>query len=124
MSNTVPNPNPRPNDITWARDKQANLREPIVALKEKGWQFADVPTASNFNWLFHELSRWDRYLERHIDATSEELHGMIVELKNDLKETQRDLKSTVDVLTILLSKVREFHPHSRFLTPELPDIRP
>ncbi len=92
MSDIRPNPNLRPNDIVWAQNKQANLKEPIAALKEKGWQFADVPTASNFNWLFHELSKWDRYLERHIDATSEEFHGMIVELKNDLKETRRDLK--------------------------------
>ena len=122
MSNTRPNPNPRPNNITWAQNKQANLKEPIAALKDNGWQFADVPTASNFNWLFHELSRWDRYLEQHIDATSEELHGMIVELKNDLKETRSDLKLTVNALTALINKVREFHPHQPFLTSELPDI--
>ena len=122
MSTITPNPNRRPNDITWAQNKQANLKEPIAALKEKGWQFADVPTASNFNWLFHEFSKWDRYLERHIDATSEELHSMIVELKNDLKETRRDLKLTLNALTALINKVREYHPHSPFLTPELPDV--
>jgi len=122
MSTIVPNPNPRPNDVVWAQDEQANLKEPIKALKERGWQFADVPTASNFNWLFNELTKWDLYLERHIDATSEELHGIIMELKNDLKKTRQDLKLTITVLTALLSKVREHHPHPPLLIPKLPDI--
>jgi hypothetical protein len=122
MSTITPNPNPRPNDVVWAKDKQANLREPIQALKDKGWQFADVPTASNFNWLFNELAKWDRYLELHIDATSEELHGIIVELKNDLKETRRDLKLTINALTTLINKVRELHPQSPLIVPKLPDI--
>src|SRR5580698_10346002 len=121
MSTITPNPNPRPNDVVWAQDKQANLREPIAALKDKGWQFADVPTASNFNWLFNELAKWDRYLERHIDATSEEIHGIITELKNDLKETRRDLKLTISVLSTLINKVVQHHPQPPLLVPKLPD---
>jgi hypothetical protein len=122
MSTITPNPNPRPNDVVWAQNKSANIREPIAALKDKGWQFADVPTASNFNWLFNELAKWDRYLERHIDATSEDLHSIIVELKNDLKETRRDLKLTISVLSALLHKVVQHHPQPALLVPKLPDI--
>ena len=42
--------------FTWAHDPQANVKEPIQALKEQGWRYGDVPTASNFNWIFKTIT--------------------------------------------------------------------
>lgn len=43
-------------EFKWAYSEKANLKEPIDALKQDGWQYADIPTASNFNWLFREIT--------------------------------------------------------------------
>ena len=119
MSTIRPNPNPRPSEITWAKHQHANLREPIQALKEKGWQVADVPTASNFNWLFHEFSKWDKYLEGRMNGVADDLVIVQGDLNQQTEELRRDLKITVTVLGMLLNKVLMHHPDQRFITPRI-----
>src|SRR5580700_10993862 len=99
------NINPRPQDFTWANDRGANLREPIQGLKERGWQYADIPTASNFNWLFNEISKWDKYLEGRTNGVADDLVVINERLNQQTKELRRDLKLTVAALEILFNKV-------------------
>ncbi len=69
----------KPKDFVWAHSKNANLKEPIQALKERGWEYGDIPTASNFNWLFNSIMNQ----VRSVSAALEE-----VQTKNtDLQET-------------------------------------
>jgi hypothetical protein len=118
------NINQRPQDFRWANDRGANLKEPIQGLKEKGWQYADIPTASNFNWLINELSKWDKYLEGRIDGNADDLVVIQKDLNRQTKELRRDLKMTVTVLEALLNKVVADRPHPPLpLLPKLPDIR-
>lgn len=44
-------------ELKWGFGDKANIKEPIEALKQDGWQYGDIPTASNFNWLFKELTQ-------------------------------------------------------------------
>jgi len=115
--------NPRPQDFTWASDRSANLREPLQGLREKGWQYADIPTASNFNWLFNELAKWDKYLEGRTNGVADDLVVINERLNQQTKELRRDLKLTIAALEILFNKVLSHHPDPRFRVPPLPDIR-
>ncbi len=118
------NINPRPQDFTWAHDRGANLREPLQGLKEKGWQYADIPTASNFNWLFSELAKWDKYLEGRNNGIADDLVMIYEELNQQTKELRRDLKLTVTVLAAVLDKVVTDRPNPPLpILPRLPDIK-
>lgn len=79
MSN--PTDNPRPQEFKWAHERNANLREPVDTLKEKGWQYADVPTASNFNWLFNQIQK--------------EFESIKADIKS-IKESADNIKNTAD----------------------------
>ena len=41
----------------WAYSPDANVKEPMDSLVQNGWQYGDVPTASNFNWLFFQIHK-------------------------------------------------------------------
>jgi microcystin-dependent protein len=41
----------------------ANMAEPVLALKEDGYDDEAIPTAKNWNWFGHWLSRWCAYLK-------------------------------------------------------------
>jgi hypothetical protein len=120
MSNPIFNP--RPKDFNWASDRAANLREPITALKEKGWQYADAPTASNFNWLISELSKWDKYLEGRIDGTGDDLSALFKQVNQQNKELRRDLRLVMATLNALIQKVISHHPQPPFIHRPLPDF--
>ena len=74
----------------WAFGDKANLKEPLEALKEQGWQYGDAPTASNFNWLFNKISNElaDKAQTNYVD---EEL----ADLKRDLKKLDDKVFSTI-----------------------------
>jgi hypothetical protein len=120
---TGPAVNPRPQDFKWASDKAANLREPITALKEKGWQYADIPTASNFNWLVSELAKWDKYLEGRVNGTADDLSQLFNQVRYELKEIREYLKTIITVLSSVRDRVVQHHPQPPLLLPRLPDIR-
>ncbi len=57
----------------WAQGQNANVREPIQALQESGWRYGDVPTASNFNWLFKMLTEEIAKLKKDLAVQKEGL---------------------------------------------------
>jgi hypothetical protein len=65
----------------WAFGDKANLKEPLEALKEQGWQYGDAPTASNFNWLFNKISN-----ELADKAQTNDVDEELADLKRDLKK--------------------------------------
>lgn len=73
----------------WAFGPNANLREPIVGLKEKGWQYADIPTAANFNWLFNQI-------EKDLKAISGELAAFKETIKDDVASIKRTAKEALE----------------------------
>jgi hypothetical protein len=79
-------------DFKWAYGQNANVREPITNLKEKGWQYADVPTASNFNWSFNQV-------QKELEKVSHDLAGLketiSIEIKA-IKESATAIKKTAD----------------------------
>lgn len=120
---TIPALNPRPQEFKWANDRLANIREPIQALKDKGWQFADIPTASNFNWLINELAKWDKYLEGRVNGTADDLLLLFNQVKDELKEIRGQLKTTIGVLSSIRDRVIQHHPQPPLVLPRLPDVR-
>jgi hypothetical protein len=114
--------NPRPPDFKWANDAAANLREPIQALKEKGWQYADIPTASNFNWLISELAKWDKYLDGRVNGTADDLSEIFTQVRDELKEIRGYLRTTISVLSAVKDRVVQHHPQPPLVLPRLPDI--
>lgn len=64
----------------WANGNNANIKEPHSALMESGWRYGDIPTASNFNWLFNQIQK--------------DLHAAKAEMK-ELKEQKEKLESDI-----------------------------
>lgn len=90
----------------WAVGPEANVKEPIEALKENGWQAGDVPTASNFNWLFYEIAFDLQQQAQTLAGISEQLNVLTtlwVEIKQkseQMSETVASIKATNDQNTI------------------------
>jgi hypothetical protein len=105
---------PRPQPFNWAFEKTANLKEPLEELKKQGWRYGDIPTASNFNYLFNEISKWHDYLEYRISGTQDDL---VINFESVAK-LKKDLKDTIEVLLIVVSKLQEIYPP--FVVPKLP----
>ena len=59
--------------LLWAQGENANVKEPIEALREHGWRYGDVPAASNFNWLFKMLTEEIAKLKKDLATQKEEL---------------------------------------------------
>lgn len=100
MSN--PTANLRPQEFKWAHERNANLREPVAALKEKGWQYADVPTASNFNWLFNQIQKEFEGLKRELGSIKES----ITEIKNTADDALYKSRLNQHNLNITFSATR------------------
>ena len=97
----------------WAQGQDANVREPIQALQESGWRYGDVPTASNFNWLFKMLTEEIAKLKKDLVVQKEELTQAIAqqaqrqeerlgfkanELRGQIANSARDLKADITAL--------------------------
>lgn len=63
----------------WASGTGAKKEEPIESLRQNGWRAGDVPAASNFNWLFHNIQK-EMY----------DLKNQISEVKNQLETIKTD----------------------------------
>jgi hypothetical protein len=91
--------------LKWATSPKANIKEPIDALKEKGWQAGDIPTASNFNWLFGEIAKVLDELKERV-AILDFVRSQVTAIHNDLlglkqksermTKTLGEIKSTSD----------------------------
>lgn len=64
----------------WAYGSDANVKEPFEGLKENGWQEGDVPTASNFNWLFQEIGEDIQAKAIYLEQKLTELRAQLFEL--------------------------------------------
>lgn len=74
--------------FAWAHGEKANVREPIESLRESGWRSGDTPTASNFNWLFKNISDQLGVLNKEISHLKQTLGQDITRL-NDKSERLR-----------------------------------
>lgn len=79
-------------DFKWAFGVKANVKEPLPALQENGWQYADIPTASNFNWLFNGLQKEIESFKiafagfkTNLDNLNSELKGIKDRLASEIK---------------------------------------
>jgi hypothetical protein len=90
----------------WAYGEEANVKEPIGGLKEHGWQEGDVPTASNFNWLFYELGYDLEQKAIDLEQIHTELNGLtkqvsaLQQITQQLSETLAAVKTATDQNTI------------------------
>jgi hypothetical protein len=75
----------------WANGTNANIKEPHSALRETGWRYGDIPTASNFNWLFNQIQK--------------DLYHARIEIK-ELRETKEKLELSIKVLNDEISGVK------------------
>jgi hypothetical protein len=80
----------------WAYGQNANLREPITGLKEKGWNYADVPTASNFNWLFNQIEKDLKAISGELAAFKEAINTELETIKDDVVSIRRTAKEAFD----------------------------
>lgn len=86
----------------WANGTNANIKEPHSALRETGWRYGDIPTASNFNWLFNQIQK-DLYHARleikELKEEKEQLDGNIKALHDEMgvfKSSITKVKKTAD----------------------------
>lgn len=94
----------------WAQGQDANIKEPIQALQEHGWRYGDVPTASNFNWLFKTLTEEMAKLKKDLAVQKEELIQALAqqtqrqearldskaqELRGDINNSARGLRTDI-----------------------------
>lgn len=95
--------------FSWASDENANLREPIDALKNSGWKSGDIPTASNFNWLLNTIEKDLKghqskiadtltSLESLRAATESNLATHRAYLDQELDKTKQDVRRDLGVL--------------------------
>jgi hypothetical protein len=120
----------------WAHDVQANVKEPIQELRERGWRYGDVPAASNFNWIFKTMTQEIALLKNELAAQREQFTRSLLQqaahqekLLNKIKklreevsiidESQRDdatqlsrsLESTWELLRGMGDVTRQYHPN-------------
>ncbi|MCA9507911.1 MAG: hypothetical protein KC505_05770 [Myxococcales bacterium] len=114
--------NPRPKKVDWALDKEANIQKPPSAIQQKGWQHEDIPTASNFNWIIHQLSKWDDYLDTEMRYHSAYVDGFRNSVDQDIAKIRKYLKTITQVLSALTIRVSKEHPHPQMILEKLPDI--
>jgi hypothetical protein len=129
MSNNKP--------FIWAQGQEANVKEPIDALKESGWRYGDVPTASNFNWLFKTITEQATELNKNLLQHEEESKNALAKQEREqdgkrrlleselnekltrMKESQNaktkqlalSLETTWDLLRNLEDMIRQYHPN-------------
>ena len=89
-------------NFIWAQGLDANVREPIKELAEKGWQHRDIPKASNMNWIFKQISEEFVALRKDMEQKAEELKSLLavhsdkfVALRKDLEQKTEELKSVL-----------------------------
>jgi len=82
-------------DFKWAHGQNANIKEPLAGLIEKGWQYADIPTASNFNWLFNELQKELDISKAAVKELKESSQKLNADLKK-LRESTAVIKNTAE----------------------------
>ena len=87
-------------EFKWAYGEKANVKEPIQRLKEDGWQIGDVPTASNFNWLFYEVGHDLKQKSVDLEQIHTQLHGLSAQLAVLQQKTQQ-LTSTLAAVKIV-----------------------
>lgn len=81
-------------DFKWAHGQRANVKEPLPNLTENGWQYGDVPTASNFNWLFNQLQQ---ELEKS-KAETAELKKVLSALPQTLETLESNFEADIELL--------------------------
>jgi hypothetical protein len=72
--------------LLWAQGENANVKEPIEALREHGWRYGDVPAASNFNWLFKTLTEEIASLRKDFLAQKEDFLRQLTQQSHDQEE--------------------------------------
>jgi DNA repair exonuclease SbcCD ATPase subunit len=92
-------------NFIWAKDIDANVREPISELTQKGWQHRDIPKASNMNWIFKQISDEFAALRKELEVHTVELKNQLEEQTNGLKEQ----KKAVGTLKTELHSLGENH---------------
>ncbi len=88
--------------LIWAQGKDANIKEPIEALKEQGWRYGDIPTASNFNWLFKMLTEDLASLKKEVSSQREEFTKVLMAQKEKL---EADLSLGINKLDTKFTKI-------------------
>lgn len=78
-------------NFLWAQDENANVREPIRELAEKGWQHRDIPKASNMNWIFKQISDEFTALRKDMEQKTDEIKSMLAVQSNELQKQQEVL---------------------------------
>lgn len=69
----------RPTKIPrWADDPEASIVEPAESKKNIGWEAAEKPPASYFNWLFSSIIAWIKWLS----DLPIRMPGNVLELQN------------------------------------------
>ncbi len=113
----------KPKDFVWAHSKDANLKEPIQALKEKGWEYGDIPTASNFNWLFNSIMNQVRI----VSAAIEEFEAKNIDLQETLyfviKNTELLVEKSNEHRTILKNICRKLPTMEHELKKHIPSYK-
>lgn len=88
--------------LIWAQGREANLKEPIEALKEQGWSYGDIPTASNFNWLFKMITEDLASLKKEVSSQREEFTKV---LKAQKEKLEADLSLGINKLDTKFTKI-------------------
>jgi hypothetical protein len=78
----------RKTNFTWAQSNDANVREPIRELADKGWQHRDIPKASNMNWIFKQISDEFTMLRKDMEQKAEELKSLLAVQSDEIQKQQ------------------------------------
>ena len=105
--------------LKWAYKEGANITEPIDALKESGWNYGDIPTSSNFNWLFKTTAdSLDELHGKHkleLKSLSETILKQSLELAELKKKAEQD-RVAMSHFNRALSRVLFILNHNNLLT--------
>jgi hypothetical protein len=97
----------------WAQGEEANVKEPIQALRENGWRYGDVPAASNFNWLFkmmtEEMASLRKDLISHKEEFAEALKNQVQSCENRLNAKVGRLDTKMSIRTDKLFVASDFN---------------
>ena len=122
---------PNNNHFAWAQGNNPNIKRPEHTLIQNGWVRGDTPMASNFNWMFKQISDELTTLRKHADnqarqlkAQQKKLNALGEDHANFKTSTKRKFKSqekefvflkgllvqTFRGLNWLCENIKSFHP--------------
>jgi microcystin-dependent protein len=87
----------------------ANMAEPVLALKEDGYDDEAIPTAKNWNWFGHWVSRWCAYLKEKVAGIDTQINTAVTGIDARLGTAEGDIDNLQAITPVPVGAILPFY---------------